>query len=193
MGWVLTGAVVALLIATLILMARGYRMVAVTSGSMRPTYDVGDGVLIRPGDDEPIRVGDVVIFSAGENMVPTIHRVVGVQDVFERGLHYRTKGDANAEPDPQLLKPDAVQAKAYGVVPYAGHVFGALSSTTGRLVLIGFLLLCVGREIVIIVQVNRRRRRRAAALAAKTLVAEPDQDIPVPAPRADTPSRKPVS
>ncbi|TWP52395.1 signal peptidase I [Lentzea tibetensis] len=162
-GWIFTAVVVGLVIASVVMMARGYRMVAVTSGSMRPTYEVGDAVLVRPGKPDDVRIGDIVVFSTGDHTQMTIHRIVGGYEVFGRGLHYRTKGDANTEPDAQLLHPDAIQGKGSSRIPQAGRIAHLLSADAGRIVLIGLLMLMIGREVVTIVQVRRRMKKRAQA------------------------------
>lgn len=94
--------------------AFGYRPVVVASGSMAPALRVADVVVVRPPPEELV-VGAVIDYRDGEGN--RIHRVV---EVTEAG--YRTKGDANADPDPQLVAPEDVEGVGVMIVPYVGAV-----------------------------------------------------------------------
>ncbi|MDZ7731293.1 MAG: signal peptidase I [Natrialbaceae archaeon] len=63
----------------------------VTTGSMEPTIETGDGFVAIPSAiaDEPA-VGDVVVYSTPNSETLTTHRIVGETD-----SGYITKGDAN--------------------------------------------------------------------------------------------------
>lgn len=161
-GWVVTVLVVGATLASVVMMARGYRVVAVTSGSMRPTYDVGDAVLVKPGITDGIEVGDIVVFNTGRGAQMTIHRVVGVRQRFN-GPVYQTKGDANSHPDEHLLPENELQAKGFWSIPYAGYLAHVMSASLSRMVFIGLLLLIVGREVLMIFRIRRRLKRRTAA------------------------------
>jgi len=69
--------------------------------SMNPVLRLGDGLLVVPFGERPVRVGDVVVFrhpdKPGERVV---HRVVAVEPA---GV--RTRGDNCPQPDPWLLAP----------------------------------------------------------------------------------------
>lgn len=70
---------------------RWYQILAVTNGSMAPTLNVEDAiVVVKPND---VKIGDVVTFRADGKI--TTHRLVGINSDGT----YQTKGDANDEPD----------------------------------------------------------------------------------------------
>src|SRR4051794_853539 len=72
----------------------GYRVYAVQTGSMTPTYQPGDLVVDAPAEGH-YAVGDVVTFRSDAGSGRTTHRVQRYTgDVLQ------TKGDANATPDP---------------------------------------------------------------------------------------------
>ena len=82
---------------TLLAISLAYRAVgevlpflAVKSGSMRPTLEIGDVIMMEKVNPEEIKVGDVIIFyKPGSNRL-IVHRVVKKTD---EGVY--TKGDAN--------------------------------------------------------------------------------------------------
>lgn len=89
---------------------------AVISGSMRPTIDVGDIVLVkRLRSPTDLGVGDIIAFWAENQIV--VHRIVGI-DVGG----YITKGDANPQQDPFIISKDLVIGKVIGLVPKIGWI-----------------------------------------------------------------------
>ena len=80
---------------------------------------VGSAIFTRYTDPETIRVGDVITYYLEDTSIS--HQVVEVLPASdETGLPwFRTKGIANAEPDPQLVRGDAVAG-----VEVPGHFRG---------------------------------------------------------------------
>jgi signal peptidase len=94
----------------------------VVSGSMEPTIHVGDVVLVTDTQAATIEVDDVIVFDRDRSDdVRTTHRVV---DVVERddGLFFRTKGDANEDPDAALVPASALVGVVLVSIPYVGYV-----------------------------------------------------------------------
>ena len=124
---------VLLLVVTLIagqLLGQPVLLSFVTTGSMAPTMEPGDGFVAVPMElAGPIEEGDVVVFRAkrvgGGGL--TTHRVVGATDEG-----YITQGDANPSTDqaadeppvqePQIVAKAARVGGAVVVVPYVGTV-----------------------------------------------------------------------
>lgn len=77
-----------------------YRPVTVLSGSMRPAFSPGDMVVVTPEPVASVSVGQVISYRipVSDHHVQS-HRVIAV---LRRGgrVAVRTKGDANAAPDP---------------------------------------------------------------------------------------------
>jgi signal peptidase len=109
-----------------------YQVVTVLTGSMRPGMPEGSVVLSVPTQVQHIRVGDVITYRIpAEDRRVVTHRVV---EVVEPGT-VRTKGDANAEPDPWLARLKGGQvSKAHADVPKVGYVLERLREpTTSRM------------------------------------------------------------
>jgi signal peptidase len=115
----------------------------VLSGSMQPTIEAGDVVVVAETPPEKIEAGDVLAFDRIEgDDKRTTHRVV---EVVERDgeRYFRTKGDANEEPDAHLVPADAVIGTIQFTIPEVGRLFSVANSDAGVLAFVavpGFLL-----------------------------------------------------
>lgn len=93
----------------------------IATGSMEPMIKPGDMVLVekilKVEDIDRLRVGDVVQFSTGN--IPISHRIIGIIEE-ENVKRYLTKGDNNAVPDKELVKPADIRGKIKYVVPKIG-------------------------------------------------------------------------
>lgn len=126
----------------------------ILSGSMEPAMSPGDAIII--GAPTAVAVGDVITFDTGDD-VPTTHRVVGVQDG-----RYITKGDANEEPDAQLVAPADVRGEVRFTIPLIGYVVLWANTRTGYLALaVVPVVLFVANELV--TWARRPTSRSAAA------------------------------
>jgi signal peptidase len=91
----------------------------VLGGSMESTIPVGSVVVIRKVRTEDVRVGDIIAFRTGESK--TIHRVID-KVVGNSSFYFRTKGDANEDPDPWIVKPEDVLGELQLTIPYYGYL-----------------------------------------------------------------------
>lgn len=91
----------------------------ILSGSMVPLMNVGDVVIIHkiPGTDAEI--GDIVMFPVGSMKVT--HRIIAVREEDSERL-FTTKGDANEDPESDLLAEKNVQGKVVMIIPKLGYV-----------------------------------------------------------------------
>ena len=93
----------------------------ISGGSMEPAYRIGDVVLVRRSvESSQIEVGDAVTYVAQNGTLVT-HRVDAVF-VREQGIFWRTVGDANDAPDPNLVFEGQLRGKVIGRVPMGGAV-----------------------------------------------------------------------
>ena len=147
MGSILKNGIFGLLLVFILAAAlsflAGIRPAYVKSGSMEPTIPVGSICLMNTrADRQVIQKGDVIAFTIGPNRSPVTHRVVEVTDDG-----YRTKGDANEEPDPWHIAPENVTGTVIGSVPYLGYAVAFLQSRNGILLLVGLAGAYIGCQI----------------------------------------------
>lgn len=127
----------------------GFRFYYIQTPSMEPEIPVGSAIFTRYTDPENIRVGDVITYYLEDTSIS--HQVVEVLPASdETGLPwFRTKGIANAEPDPQLVRGDAVAGVEVLVIPRLGYVMSWVGNhiflTLWIFVLICILFALIGR------------------------------------------------
>jgi signal peptidase I len=118
----------------------------VTSGSMAPAFDAGDALLVEPSAAPS--TGDIIVFSTRERGSARAHRVVATIDV-DGTPYLRTKGDANASPDADLLPSDAVYGSVRASMPFAGRGLALLGDPVfGMLVFILPIVWLALRELI---------------------------------------------
>jgi signal peptidase I len=104
-------------------------VVVVLSGSMEPAFQRGD-ILFLNNQDDPIRVGEIVVFKIKDRDIPIVHRVMKVHENRETGeVEVRTKGDNNKvddlglyAPGQKWLKREDILGRARGTLRYLGMV-----------------------------------------------------------------------
>jgi len=136
-----------------------YQPFVVLSGSMQPAIPTGSVVLVLP-KQFGYSVGDVITFSRGRDSVTT-HRLVGY-DQKEGQLLYRTKGDANSDPDTFTTNPDDVIGRVIGHIPYIGYAAGVAQKPQG------FIFLVIVPATVIVYEELKNLRRELTAQITST-------------------------
>lgn len=89
----------------------GRASVELLSGSMAPTYNVGDVITIEKTDASEIKAGDVICFKSADPAISgylNTHRVVDISADSDGNPVFTTKGDANAEVDAYTVSADAL-------------------------------------------------------------------------------------
>jgi signal peptidase len=125
---------------------------AVSSGSMQPTYNVGDLLVIQKIPSDKLQVGDVIVFEVSTRSYDIVHRIIEIQYNSQDGkLYFRTKGDNNLSPDywrgrecwNGMIPEENVIGKVIFSVPLIGYVSLAVSSEYGVLVIGAVILLII--------------------------------------------------
>ena len=159
----LAGLAVTAFLAHVTLFGLGYRSVAVYSGSMVPTLAVGSVAYEKPVDARTVRVGQIVTFQDPyEPKRLVTHRVIRVLH-DDRGLAYRTKGDANPARDPWTIRLPGRVGRVSFSVPYVGYalVYARTREVRGLLI----LLACSGLLVTALRRIWRSDADKAATPA----------------------------
>jgi signal peptidase len=99
----------------------GWQFAAVLSGSMEPVYNVGGLVVIKPVDNATLKTGDVISFNLPGIDTPICHRIIDIRYLGKQEL-FQTKGDANEEPDWDMVPISDVKGKVVFFTPYVGRL-----------------------------------------------------------------------
>ena len=113
----------------------GLQVFNVISGSMEPTYSVGDLIYVKEVDPDSIKVGDPITFVLNEDLVVATHRVTAVDAENRR---FTTKGDANATEDAAPVHFNNLIGVPVFSIPLLGYVSAYIQSPPGMYVAIGF-------------------------------------------------------
>ena len=138
------------------------RMFTVVSGSMKPTYDIGDVLISKETDASKIKVGDTISYlgRAGSFRDKVItHKVVGIEKDENGKYVFRTKGTANLVEDPLVY-----QDQLYGVVVYKvkllSLIYKIVSTKYGMLIFVIIpLFYVIGSEILSFMLEKEEKRR----------------------------------
>ncbi len=128
----------------------GFRVFNVISGSMEPTYSVGDLIYVKeiyPGeikttsqrvekierieamiDSGELKVGDAITFVMNDNLVVATHKIIEI-DREERC--FRTQGEANETADAAPVKYENLIGKPYFAIPLVGYLSDAIQNPPG--------------------------------------------------------------
>jgi signal peptidase len=117
-----TSWIIVLLIAVLAIWFNvgvfGVRPFLVSGYSMKPTFELGDLVIVQDAKTADIHVGDVVRYT--RDNISIVHRVLEIQQA-NGSLVFITKGDNNNVADPPVPE-NLVQGRVVGIIPKIGWV-----------------------------------------------------------------------
>ena len=138
--WDTVTTVLVVLVVVFAIFLMGARLVGlqvfnVISGSMEPTYSVGDLLYVKDVDPDAIQVGDPITFVLNEELVVATHRVVEVDSENRR---FYTQGDANDSPDAAPVHFNNVIGIPVFSLPLLGYVSAYIQNPPGMYVAIGF-------------------------------------------------------
>jgi signal peptidase len=109
----------------------GYRVLVVNGSSMEPTVPLGSVAFTRLHDAADVEVGDVILVNPDSDLKARfLHRVEQVR-VRDGQTLARTRGDANADVDPEWVVLNHAVPTLVTSVPAIGYVMAALTTPLG--------------------------------------------------------------
>jgi signal peptidase len=121
-------------------------LMVVSSGSMIPTLNVGDIIIVRGIDPQAVTVGTIIIFhSPYEYDMPIVHRVIAV-DHQGNLISFETKGDNNPGPDGWRVPAENLMGVYVAKVPYVGLLSLELRGPLGVTLIILLVALIIAIE-----------------------------------------------
>lgn len=120
----------------------------VVSGSMEPTINVNDLIIIKKCEESEIQKGDIITYKKEDGSIVT-HRIVKINK--ENGQNvYTTKGDNNEIEDDETIKHSQVHGKYLFKIQGMGEFVENLQKNNGLitvgLIIIIFIILKNGRD-----------------------------------------------
>ncbi|KQZ70125.1 signal peptidase I [Nocardioides sp. Root151] len=172
LGWVgrvvswlvILSVVVILVVAVLIPRLGGATPYTILTGSMKPDMPPGTLVVVRPVDEDDVRVGSVITYQreSGKATVVT-HRVVakGFNSLGE--IQFQTQGDANDTADEEWVRPVQVKGEKWYSVRYLGYVNNMLNGKERQMAVYAVAALLLGYAAFMLTGAVRDRRKERAS------------------------------
>ncbi|MBM7833049.1 signal peptidase I [Clostridium sardiniense] len=121
----------------------GYKFYDVLTGSMSPTINPGNLIVVKEIDDSEVKEGDIITFKGNSTSNLTTHRVVEVIEK-DKNIKFQTKGDANDVLDPMLIDGNLLVGKVVFDIPYMGKVMSFINQYRVVIVILIIAYLCFG-------------------------------------------------
>jgi len=121
-------------------------LMVVSSGSMIPTLNVGDIIIVRGVDPRSVTVGTIIIFhSPNEYDMPIVHRVIAVDNQGST-VFFETKGDNNPGPDGWRVPAQNLMGVFVAKIPYVGLLSLELRGPLGITLIILLIAMIIAIE-----------------------------------------------
>lgn len=111
----------------------GYKFFTVLTGSMSPTININDLVIVKEVKPEKIEVNDIITFGSTNSDNITTHRVKEIINE-NNAIKYVTQGDANNVEDPSPVQSDALIGKVVKFVPKVGAVMAWMKNNLTKII-----------------------------------------------------------
>ena len=117
----------------------GYKPLIVLSGSMSPTFNYGDLIIVKDVDTDTLKVGDIVSFKNGKKYTTTTHRINGISKISKDC--FETKGDANNSKDLGIVCSKDIQGKYLFRIVGLGSVMLFIQKPIGFIILMSLIIM----------------------------------------------------
>lgn len=108
----------------------GYKPLMVMTGSMEPSINVGDMVIVKQTEEKDIQIGDIITYVVKNGKESVTHRVI---EIIEKDgeKFYRTKGDNNNVADPDVVIYENILGKVDFQIEGIGKIIAYIFTGTG--------------------------------------------------------------
>ena len=103
----------------------GIKTYVIISGSMEPSLNIGDVVIVKNVKNNALQIGDIISFRQGQNVIT--HRITDIVMVNNQ-KQYRTKGDNNNAEDSGTINIDIIEGKVINSIPFVGKIVFVLQN-----------------------------------------------------------------
>lgn len=115
----------------------GIKTFTIISGSMKPTFEIDDLILVREYNINNLNDGDIISFKQDNDIIT--HRIVKIEK-SESEIVFITKGDANNVTDINKVKSSQIEGKYIGKIPKVGKILAFLKNKVVFGIVIIFLI-----------------------------------------------------
>ena len=120
----------------------GYTFYIVQSESMKPIFDVNDGIIIKSvQSQDEIEIGTDICFIRKSDGKTVTHRVIGTVVNSADEIEYITKGVHNIPADEETVLFENIIGRRIGVMHVIGHIVAFCRTPAGIVLFILFFML----------------------------------------------------
>jgi signal peptidase len=131
-------------------------ILVVVSGSMVPTLNVGDLIIIKGEPSEVLSVGTIIVFhSPADYDTLIVHRIVDKMK-HDDDYAFKTKGDFNYYEDNWIVPSKYIVGAYIGKIPYIGIAIMKLKEPAGM----GFIMFLI--FVMIVLELFEDRKKKTA-------------------------------
>ena len=129
----------------------GYHVFRVSSGSMEPTLEIGDIILVKEVPAEEIHVGDIITYNGEEGDLADkviTHQVI--EEPYDVGgvWHFQTQGIAEgASPDPSITY-DQIEGKFQTKLALLNKLYSFFLTPYGLIIFVFIIIALFGYEMI---------------------------------------------
>ncbi len=129
-----------------LILATEHPVLVVISGSMVPTLNVGDLIVIKGEPAENIKIGTIIVFHSPRDYdTLVVHRVVDKQNSDSR-IYFKTKGDFNRYVDDWTVPAEKVVGSFSARIPYIGIIIMKLREPAGTAFIVSLIIILIAYE-----------------------------------------------
>ncbi len=117
----------------------GFKTFTIISGSMEPTINIDDVIIVKSVSKSDIQINDIITFKEDGEIIT--HRVKDLK-VVDNQFIYTTKGDSNEVTDLQDVKYESIEGKYINKIPKIGKVFSLIKNKYIFSLILILLIIC---------------------------------------------------
>lgn len=129
----------------------GYQIYRVSSGSMSPSLEIGDVILVKKTPPELIKKGDIVTYRGAKGDFTDkiiTHMVVEEPKLIDGVYHFQTKGiAADTVPDPEITDKQVLGVYQQKI-PVLNYLYSFFLTDFGLIAFIGVIVVLFGYELI---------------------------------------------
>ena len=135
----------------------GIKTFSIISGSMSPTINVNDLIVVKKVPENEIKINDIISFKKDNDIIT--HRITDIKDIYNTRI-YTTKGDNNETSDTSNVIYDQIEGKYLFKISKAGKIIVFLKNkVTFMIILVLLLMLYLFDRKKINKKIKRKEKR----------------------------------
>lgn len=136
----------------------GYKTFTVISGSMEPTINIDDVIIVKNVDKKDIQTNDIITFNIDGEIIT--HRVIDYKIINDEVV-YTTKGDSNEVTDIHEVNFRNIEGKYINKIPKVGKIFSLLKNKYIFSLIFILLIICyIIQKKTLRKKIERKEKRK---------------------------------